>query len=463
MIGLCDLWLHTTTKTIIANSSLPLSEPFLGGIRFNESLCPDGAIDSTSNLPCQITGDESWAGQARYLQTNGFVISTNSSLLSDGFVLPSVQTLAHHDNMAIAVPRAIDASYSFTARTFGVRSTCQSLTPKCHVESTLDTQRISNCSGAGYPQLPFPSSTQAAYRLDDGLVVAQIGNISAGVQYGGFDLPPVSGDDVAPYPNPVPLILQLAWSTYTGGTTAMPYQRSCDAIGPYTGIVDGVEALIVLSTCNLTWYNITVQQSAGSFALVDEEESDPMFAAVLWSPLLYQFATQHLETYLQSLALNQNNSDTLMSILEAELARQAMSFAASMFDRTNTSEQALEVTTLLGRYPAAPVLTMVALLIIYTIITFLLAIFIVTGSVSPIIPTPGTNKDVPTVVELTQLRLTTPIALAAQIFSRDASRSMKPSLLEMFGEDTEDTPVGIGMIERDGKECFEVHDMTGEM
>jgi len=184
---------------------------------------------------------------------------------------------------------------------------------------------------------------------------------------------------------------------------------------------------------------------------------------VLWSPLLYQFATQHLENYLQSIALNQNNSDTLMSILEAELSRQAMSFAASMFEPTNTSEQAVEEIKLLGRYPAAPVLAMVALLSIYTIVTILLAIFIIAGSVSPIIPTTGTNKDVPTVVELTQLRLTTPLALAAQIFSENAALSLKPSLLEMFGEDTENTPVGIGMVKRDGKVGFEVHDMTVDM
>ncbi|KZT53797.1 hypothetical protein CALCODRAFT_519802 [Calocera cornea HHB12733] len=466
LIGLCDLWLHATTTTVVVETTTPLTGALSYGVGFNESLCPDGPIDPFFQWPCLVR-PSAWADNTpnRYLQLNSFLISANSSLLSDDFVLPSVQTLAEADNMAVVVPKQILGNYSFTAPSFGVRAACSAFTSKCSRSDGQNILSIGNCSNAGYPQLPVLTSadaTAAPNWPDNGLLLAHVGNLSMIGLLGGSDLPQVTDSSTIPYPNPVPLTLQLAWSTFTASSVDGTFPPSCDAIGPWqsSNIIDG---LVVFSACNLTWYNITLQQSDGIYTLLDEELSDPAFASVLWSPLLYQYATPHLENYLQSIALTQNNSDTLMRILEDELARQAMSMAASTFQPVDTLDQAIVGSKLLGRYPLAPVITMFVLIASSTIIFSVLAVWIVASSSSPVVQTTTEGDERPTMLELTQLRLTTPLALAAQLFAENPESSFKPGFVEMFEAEETDAAVGIGLVERDGKQWFKVHNLHADM
>ncbi|KZO93670.1 hypothetical protein CALVIDRAFT_247197 [Calocera viscosa TUFC12733] len=466
LIGLCDLWLHASTTTVVTNTTTPLIGALSYGVGFNESLCPDGPIDSFFQWPCLVQ-PPAWADSApgRYLQLNSLLVSTNSSLLSNEFVLPSVQTLADADNMAIAVPRQLNATYSFTAPSFGVRAACSAFTSKCQETDGQNTYGITNCSNAGYPQLPVfsnPDDYTTPIYPDEGLLLAHVGNLTMIGAIGGSDLPKVTDNSNIPYPNPVPLTLQLTWHTFTQDSAAGTFAPSCDAIGPWQSSLT-LDGLAVFSSCNLSWYNITVQQSGGLYTLLDEDLSDPAFASVLWSPLLYQYATPHLENYLQSIALTQNNSDTLMRILEGELARQAMSMAASTFQPVDTVKQAVVGIKLLGNYPLAPVLTMFALIASLTIVLLLMAIWIVATSLSPVVRTSPDGGTRPTVLELTQLRLTTPLALAAQMFAKDPESSFKAGLVEMFEAEDPDEAVGIGLVDREGRQWFEVHNLHAEL
>ncbi|KZT53801.1 hypothetical protein CALCODRAFT_519806 [Calocera cornea HHB12733] len=369
--------------------------------------------------------------------------------------------------MAIAVPKQINGNYSFTAPSFGVRASCAAFTSNCTLQNGSNIAGVHNCTSAGYPDLPFfISATEGPGTNpnwpDNGIVLAHVGNLSMIGVGGGADLPHAMESSSVPYPNPVPMTLQLTWSTLSGGAAAGHFPPSCDAVGPWQSstVLDGQ---VVLSACNLTWYNITIQQTKGLYVLLEEELSNPAFASVLWSPLVYQYATMHLENYLQSIAMSQNNTDTLMDILGAELARQAMSMAAATFQPADTTSQATVGTKLLGRYPLAPVITMLVLLASSTIIFLVLAVWIVASSSSPVVETATNGDERPTVLELTQLRLTTPLALAAQLFAENPESSFQPGFVEMFEAEDTRTAVGIGLVERDGKQWFEVHNVLAEL
>lgn len=151
-----------------------------------------------------------------------------------------------------------------------------------------------------------------------------------------------------------------------------------------------------------------------------------------------------------------------MRILEAELARQAMSIAGSTFQPIDTIEQALLGTKLLGQYPLAPVLTLFVLISSFTLVLLFLAVWIYAVSSSPVIESIPKRGKAPTVVELTQLRMTNPLALAAQLFSKDTESSLKSGFVEMFEADNTDASVGIGFVEKDANQRFEVYNLQDD-
>jgi len=394
---------------------------------------------------------------------------TNTSLLSATPGLPMVQTLAEANNMAIAVPRQVNTSFSFSAPSFGVRASCAEFTSNCVLPLVHGIPTtVYSCSEAGYPGLPATQSFQE-YQ-DSGLLVARIGNNSMVGVDGTKDIPSVPPNAVLPYPNPVPMALQAVWPVTFSNVTTWDTSGLSDAVALFTwssgsdvSSSDANYEFGLFASCNLSFYNITVQQSGGVYELVEETLSDPAFAAVLWAPLLDQFGPQLLQGTLQASALSINDTDTLMDLLAAELARVALSSAAAWFEPTYTTQQALVGSKFIGQYPLAPVLTMFFLVTTLAIVLLILSIWIVLSSSSPVIKTSSTKANkAPTVLELTQLRLTNPLALAAQLFAKIPESSFQPDTTKMFEADNQDATVGIGLLEKEGQQWFQVYDLNEE-
>lgn len=193
LVGLADLWLHTTSKSISILQPIPdTSNAYMFATQFNDTICPalraqfqdDGSSTSTTvPYPCFVQFNyfemvEEWPKDVGV----GVMANESSSAWS-------VITLANEADLAILVPGpAIDTrNTSYTTSTIGIRADCTSLNSRCAQDpSTLMT---TNCSQAGYPQLPYFEASnsssvvsQATPQVKDyifGIVNGQL----AGTQY----------------------------------------------------------------------------------------------------------------------------------------------------------------------------------------------------------------------------------------------------------------------------------------
>lgn len=159
LVGLADLWLHTTSKAIPILQPIPdTTNAYMFAAQFNDTICPaeraqfqDGGISTstTALYPCFLEFHdfviiEDWPKDV------GFGVMANES--SSAW---SVITLADEADLAILIPgAAIDTrNTSFTASTIGIRADCTSLNSLCAHD--LATKTTTNCSEAGYPLLPY--------------------------------------------------------------------------------------------------------------------------------------------------------------------------------------------------------------------------------------------------------------------------------------------------------------------
>ncbi|KAG9024954.1 hypothetical protein FS837_005131 [Tulasnella sp. UAMH 9824] len=199
LVGLADLWLHTTSKSISTLQAIPdLSNAYMFATQFNDNICAakraelqdNGISDSTAAAlyPCHLEFDdfvllENWPKDV------GFGVMANES--SSAW---SVITLADEDDLAILAPGpAVDIrNTSYTASTIGIRAECTWLNSLCAQDTTK--LMTTNCSQAGYPQLPyFEASNSSSVGSQDtsqvkdyifGIVNGQL----AGKQIGDLDV-----------------------------------------------------------------------------------------------------------------------------------------------------------------------------------------------------------------------------------------------------------------------------------
>ncbi|EJU00404.1 hypothetical protein DACRYDRAFT_23294 [Dacryopinax primogenitus] len=378
--------------------------------------------------------------------------------------------------MAVAVPAVIDPSYSFSLRTFGVQPVCKAFTTGCNLVKNPGPwgDQTLNCSGAGYPQLPYSPfnatvDATATSASENSWIFGLADNV---LGVGDTQATSFTPED---YTNPAQFLLQLAWIGF--GPNDQP---SCDAITEWPepealdhpdGVVFSSSALAVFADCNLTWYNITLRSSDGLYNVTDKELSDTLFVSVLGAPLLYQLPAQHLASYLQSVALTQNDSLNLMVLLAAELGRQAMSFAAGFLIPDDSYDEELIKARLFGQYPVAPVCVIIVLLAVFILATILVGLWVILDSHTPLVsptvtehPSAGINKGDPTLAELAHLRLTKSTAQILNTTS-DPEPSFQTEVSKLFGPGGRSLAggVGIGVVHRQGFRAVEVYNLDHEL
>lgn len=157
VVGLVDLWLHSTARAVSAIRSIPFEPEALYGITYSSDEC--GPFNKTE-LPCQklIT-----SYQGRMLLAFEYVrlYSASSFAIADAnpyFKLESI------NGTAIIVPGQTRhyQSQGFNFKTHGLRVQCANLKDRCEKLVAPLTQfpvpggsPVTNCSKAGYPNIPY--------------------------------------------------------------------------------------------------------------------------------------------------------------------------------------------------------------------------------------------------------------------------------------------------------------------
>jgi hypothetical protein len=117
LISASDAWFHASSKAISIVSTSPYLFPATFGRVINATMCDPVTYNSgtVSQLTCGLLSGGS-GGNAR-TRMEGLRAVSNSSALH--------RAVFTDDQTAILVPQTIPANVSYTARTIGVKSTCQ--------------------------------------------------------------------------------------------------------------------------------------------------------------------------------------------------------------------------------------------------------------------------------------------------------------------------------------------------
>ncbi|KAF8595691.1 hypothetical protein BDV93DRAFT_573953 [Ceratobasidium sp. AG-I] len=147
ILGLADLWLHTTTTAVLFN--LPSANfdtsPLMTSPSFNQSLCNEFDFPPEGGYGVCISSSDGWA------QYSPDLIQVGQSVVSNSSLSRTVITLADAEDIAIAVPNPISKSVKFTPTSLGMRTRCESLNTRC--EQANDTSP-SNCNNIGISDIP---------------------------------------------------------------------------------------------------------------------------------------------------------------------------------------------------------------------------------------------------------------------------------------------------------------------
>ncbi len=195
----------------------------------------------------------------------------------------------------------------------------------------------------------------------------------------------------------------------------------------------------MLANCTLSFYNVTLNSSRGSFFLRDEVLTDPGISDGFAGPTQLGHFTHQLIANTQGALLTLNSTDRAMAALSQELSRLAIGTAGAIMDlRLNTTEQELLGENLVGWYPIAPVITLLALLYSYAVLALIIFARIALFTRSHLIEVPG-GEPVSS-LELAAMRLTNPLTLVAALFvppvgTEDAKKSVVTDSVKMFPED----------------------------
>ncbi|KAG8685603.1 hypothetical protein FRC08_013024 [Ceratobasidium sp. 394] len=428
LIALGDLWLHATTTAVLYNLTTAAgSEPLMTSLEFNQTYCTKFNFPPLDNV-C-MTSYDGWAqSYPRLVQVGQSVVSNSST---DRMAI----TLADANNAAVIVPLAVNKLAKFKATTFGMRAHCESLNNKCeHVA------RQTNCTSIGITAIPSAGRTIMSVVLVPPALHHE------------WNADPIQDNNAIRYgisigqvTNPVGSILQLRWSSQTNGAIQAP-NAAVDT--------EPIPALTVYASCSIEVLNATVTYdgTAGdkTWALVPEQTvlSENRFATALIAPYSWQLVTDRLVTNIQARAMISETVEEVMSLLNQELARLALGFVSGSFIFVPATDVQLVTPTILGRYPLAPLLSFVLLLMLYGLIA--LAIFVMTiNATSGSIHIPAQLRDklkdktIPE-LELAQIRLTSPLPVVAQLFaeykfvtpgaSDPDARSAKASAVDLFSE-----------------------------
>ncbi|KAG8973260.1 hypothetical protein FRC05_008974 [Tulasnella sp. 425] len=427
LVGLADLWLHTTSKSIPVLSPIPdAAHTYMFAAKFNETICPawraviqadvgDPSIDDI--YPCSSTFED-------FVFFNDPMSDTGfKSMGNESYSAWKAITLADEADLAVLVPGpAINtSSTSYTISTFAIRANCISLNSLCTKDATNAT---TNCTAAGYPQLPhFTTNSFGTLDIDSPMVMVD---------------------------NPATMAVQLRWNSRVEGVTRNVYGLAANSTDL---AIDTYPQPTLYAGCEVSFFNASVRLDGkrGTWSLLELTPSSPEFSTTLWLPTVVQHATEHLASTLFVIAKSRPKGE-VMAALNQHLARLMLGAASGYFEPAPATEVYRLVPLLLGQYPVAPVLTFISLLCLYALLA--LSVFLsswwTTDETIVFSSGESTGTQPKSILALTQAWLTSPAPLVEAALLGAGDRHGVQPVTEppsgMFYDGKEgDARLGIGM------------------
>lgn len=498
LIGLTDIWLHSTATSVIVETSIPVPNDLYDHYQWSVQL--NGSDPNTFGLcspwvespwPCLNT-PEGWADGANVdddeleIAYTGWETAYNLTGFSK---FTTVQLPS--DNSTILLPLEAWAN-SFTivdATTYGAVATCKIITNDCATNNAAGM--TTTCGPAGYPQLPivgdFPTAanphptyeslSNSTYSLSNptftmpSRILGLVDGHLAGLGSGMADLPPESSLT----DNPTTTLLQLHWSSFYGNT-ALPVVKVNDHEPTFDTWPEGFHTLF--AACNLEYFKADVTydpSEPGYWKLNSKQQLDKNLTSILWSPLMAQYATESLAAEVMGIA-SSNTPDYTTQKLNELLGRLAISFPAGLFDPAPATAVHEIEYRILGLYPIAPITFLVSVLYLYSL--FAVFIFVTSqtassyGVIIPETATPTEDEKVAPelpneqatesdALALGHMWLTDPIPFISAMFPEGDGLDGKRSATEDALQTAKDTSVGsqrleMGVFERNGETVFGV-------
>lgn len=424
------------TTTVIQPIVTPQDTPFQYSVSQNK--CPPYPYPQPPEPPYQCLFQAGIWGQGLSDLAPGILVTCNTS------VSLSAITLADADDLAVLVTPGVPQTVIFRATSFGARASCQSVNQLCVGTGGY----FGNCSG-------FPSSfPPVAWNSSGGLVPGgsgafiQSANCESCNHVGTSDMLTsgayILSDTVPPPSNPYSLWMQFLWRSSGDGVYGYPPAGNT-AVNYYSNQAS------MLANCSLSFYNVTVDYINGNYTLVDETLSNAGLADGLAGPTRVGNYNSRLVANIEGHAFSDNSTETVMAFLQQDLARLALGSAAVITDlKSSTLSQSTQSTRIVGRYPFWPTVILLALLFLHAVLAVIVFALTALLSRASRVRAPGATKSV-SMLELTQLRLTSPLALVAALFppvrpkASRAELSTKTDVLNIFEEHPREQRVRVGL------------------
>ncbi|KAG9049001.1 hypothetical protein FS837_011475 [Tulasnella sp. UAMH 9824] len=365
LVGLTDVWLHTSSFSRRSNVTLPHTESSpspstMWGVAFNDSICEDMRTKHTDaapllsgNLECQAAYEtfvfwEDW-GHATAFDT--ITNSTDASFLVgsvDGetaFVLPG--------------PQIVDmVSKNFLIPTFATRANCTSINYLC---TTNANGIIDDCAPAGYPTLPlFRNATGTPQPgMVPNRILGKVGQDIVGIQGGSFE------SLLVPLGNKARIYVQLQWERLEQGVWDATRAKPILSVEDHLAIDHSPEPTLY-ADCELSFFNAFVQWNSTKhdWKLLNTTDLPQEQTAALWLPLVWQYATERLAASLMYTART-DTKEVVMQALGQNLASLTLAAAAGFYKPGNGYNVTETRKLLVSAYPALPIMVLLSLLCAY--------------------------------------------------------------------------------------------------
>jgi hypothetical protein len=156
LVGVADLWLHSTTSAVMFNLTAPESSstPLWTSLAFNQSICRE---DESPGGPYICMG-----GHDKWAEGNEFLTLVGQNVISNTSFDRKVITLADAEDLSVVVPLTIGKLATFKATSFGTRARCKSLNPECGGQQL---EKPVNCSSLGITAIPSKDTNGASVVL----------------------------------------------------------------------------------------------------------------------------------------------------------------------------------------------------------------------------------------------------------------------------------------------------------
>ncbi|KAG8928021.1 hypothetical protein FRC01_006576 [Tulasnella sp. 417] len=372
LVGLTDVWLHGVSFSLRSNVTLRGSLPGPGpmwGVSFNDSICDDMKTRWKQSVDISPAGFECLGPYEYFVYFEEWGHDIAFDVMTGSADAPFLVRMAAGDTAVVTPgPKVVDTNVeNFMIPTIAAQASCTSLNDLCRRD--LDRGTV-NCTSAGYPNFPYLGENRRKLKPTERLenrVLGVVGQELVGLELGSFESAQYSS-------NPVKMAIQLQWEPLEQGLGAVARAKSeSKAIASRHDsdmAIDESPRPTLYAGCNVTFFDAFAQWNSTKqdWNVVNSTQSSQDLAATLWLPAVWQYATEQLASNLMYTARRDSRED-VMRALGQNLAELTLVAAAGFYRPDRAFNVSKTEKMLVSVYPVLPILTLLALLCSYAVLS----------------------------------------------------------------------------------------------